>query len=164
MALASILLLLLLFAVLSIATLESNILEFKSANADQRKYRLINAGKQQLQLVSQRLPAGCLIQPVTTLHLINQSLKSWRQASCAGNFQTFLYYYVIEQLGNDVCSRVEHSIADYYRITLLIEDNAQDGLIAILQSIDIKPVLANQRCHAKERTVVAGQQTITLLV
>ena len=164
LALASMLLLLLVFATLSLTTLESNIIELKSAAAFQRKFVLVNAGQRQLQLAGSHLSAGCLIPAVATQRLINQPLSSWRQISCAGNFQTFLYYYVIEQLGNDVCARIGDGIASYYRYTLLIEDTAQDGIKAILQSIIIKPVLTKQRCHGNEHIAVAGQQTIQLLV
>ncbi|MES2218480.1 MAG: hypothetical protein V4501_08705 [Pseudomonadota bacterium] len=153
MALISVLLFMLVFALFSWCALENNLLEMKMNYAVWHKNQIIAAGKQQLAAIEQHLPEHCRVGTGMASQLFDQPLAGWRDKSCAGNFQAFLYYYVIESLGSAAC-------VAYYRITLLIVDAQQVEMRAVLQSTLVQTSFAHPDCHGK----ISGRQTFHILM
>lgn len=107
----------------------------------------------------QRALPFCVI-PITSIFDLQKKPLSWWQSSqtCAGIFQTLQYHYVIESLGEDVCSIVQaqpQAVADYYRITLFAKKNL---LMVFLQSTVVVPKKGSKQCEGKSHWVIQGRQ------
>lgn len=107
----------------------------------------------------------CLIPLSIDQDWSNHDISWWQSQSCAGNFQSMQYYYVIELLGNDACAHpkeVKGSIAVYYRLTLMGRKENQDTQ-AIVQSTFIKPESISSQCEGSPHLVSTGRQTWRVL-
>lgn len=93
--------------------------------------------------------------------LLAKPLAWWRSsATCAGNFQSFEYYYVVESVGNDACANLTNQsvTVDYFRITVLVKPNKTKHKI-YLQSTLIKASKIVQPCIGLQHQVTLGRQT-----
>jgi hypothetical protein len=91
----------------------------------------------------------CLIPQTETNQLITKSLAWWQSAeTCAGNFQRFKYYYVVEPLGDDACASIENTqaTAAYFRMTLLLQST-------VVRASDLQ-----QLCEGAHHLVKMGRQ------
>ncbi len=169
LALITVLIFLQVLAVLGLYALEMSLLEEKmSRHSWQRQFALVAAEEALHRAeaeVDHGLPA-CQIPVTPTNELVTWSLAQWQSSiSCAGNFSTLQYYYVIEFLGKDNCADIKQSgyatkkiTADYFRITLLITTLAHDAEV-MLQSTIVKPSDVSQTCHGTEHVVSVGRQS-----
>jgi Tfp pilus assembly protein PilX len=109
------------------------------------------------QLVSE-IP-HCIVPQAEASQLIAKSLAWWQSAeTCAGNFQGFKYYYVVEPLGDDSCASIENiqATAAYFRITLFL--NANSDAKIFLQSTVIRASDWQQLCQGTHHLVKLGRQ------
>jgi Tfp pilus assembly protein PilX len=164
MAMISVLLFLLMFSLLSLSAMESNILERKMYYASWRKLQMLSAGRQIMAGISQQLPSQCMIKPTPVSQLLAQSFTSWQHSSCVGNMQAFLYYYVIEPLGSDACGQLLNANADYYRITLLLVDAQHITVKTVMQNTVAQPAPVRQECKSTIRMMTSGVQTTRILL
>jgi Tfp pilus assembly protein PilX len=164
MALISVLLFLLIFSLLSLTAIESNIVERKIYYANWRKQQMVTAGQQIMAQISQQVPSHCMIKPTPVSQLLAQSFTSWQHSSCVGNMQAFLYYYVIEPLGSDACGQLLNANADYYRITLLLVDAQHITVKTVMQNTVAQPAPVRQECKSTIRMMTGGVQTTRILL
>lgn len=144
--------------------LQMNTLEIKMNHDAWVQFSMRSLSEQALSKVEMQIDGNlqnCKI-PVTG-DLSTKSISWWQSvSSCAGNFQTFAYYYRVELLGEDPCAYLENEgqqvSVDYFRLTLLglLETNKTTLL---LQSTFIKPhVGATLGCHETAHHVTMGRQ------
>jgi hypothetical protein len=156
------------FALLSIAVLQNNILAARMTRNEWIKNNLMYGASQQLAIIANQPVGLCLIKTMPTQWLIQQPLSVWQNASCAGNFHSFKYYYVVETLGNDNCTHIKdtavNTIATYYRITLLMIDVNYPGIKTIFQSTQVTPGSTSGVCQGTIRIIANGLQTLHKLV
>jgi Tfp pilus assembly protein PilX len=115
---------------------------------------------------SKQTQPSCLVQTISSEDLKSEPISWWKNASCAGVFQSIQYYYVVESLGEDSCAHIKQSrsiAADYYRITLLGLDN-NNGAKQLLQSTVVKAALQSHLCDGAVHLVDAGMQSLHALV
>ena len=105
---------------------------------------------------------SCLIPTTASADLVNRSLSDWQSSvSCAGNFQAFQYYYVVEYLEEDPCALIESVspalTAYYYRLTLIgwLGDTK-----TMLQSTVVTPRNTGVLCDGEKRIVTIGRQRL----
>jgi Tfp pilus assembly protein PilX len=148
-------------ALLSLYAIESNQLTSRLTTQYWQKYQLLNTAKQILQSVNsqtQITTPTCTIPMQSTSSLIKQSTQWWKTVSCAGNFQSFQYYYAIEPLGIKTCARIEKQAVDLFRMDLLVIAKSAKQKI-LLQSIIAKSGSTEATCITGESDPVSpGQQ------
>src|SRR5579862_9378085 len=116
-------------ALLSWVSVQAVLLEQKMVQADFQRHILFVAGEAALAKVENIFSGSqptCLIPPITAQELLAKPLSWWHSSlTCAGIFQAFQYYYVVEALGEDACANIMDSQAraDYYRITLFMQSH-----------------------------------------
>lgn len=150
-------------SLLSWYTVENVLLEIKTTRNFIKQQRLLNQAELFLDQIEQevlvQLPS-CQIPPMNPEAYKSQSIAWWQSVSCAGNFQRFQYYYVIESLGADPCAYLAHdkSWADYYRITLFVSTESIQSNV-FLQSTVVLPIQYAQQCNEKQHAVQLGRQS-----
>lgn len=158
MILFLVLMMLQILSLFSWVALHAILLEKKSMQAELQNHDLHNISEvilAQIENQLAQLPVNCVISEVEPTVLVNKPLAWWQSAqTCAGNFQTFQYYYVIESLGNDACAVVANTSfsADYYRITLLVSN-------LFLQSTVIEASNRMIACADQSHAVKQGRQS-----
>jgi Tfp pilus assembly protein PilX len=166
-ALLAVLIFLEVFALLSLFALQQQ--EWNSQLTKRLKIR--NTGlvlaEQTLTTIENHLlitDPACLI-PTTPAPILNRkSLAWWRSVSCAGNFQAFQYYYVVEFMGMDACATVageadkmETPVA-YYRVTLAFTPLSDPDLKWLLQSTMVRRATSDAVCTGPSHAVPLGRQ------
>jgi Tfp pilus assembly protein PilX len=135
-------------------------------NTDQNKV-FVNA-EEVLNLIEAKIMKEiphCLIPLTASYELMTKPLEWWQSPErCAGIFQFFEYYYVVEKLGVEVCINiaslektvVKDSVGEYFRITLLGFDK-KNASREMLQSTIITLDNALQPCDSGHRIVLGRQ-------
>ncbi|MEO8402079.1 MAG: hypothetical protein ABI597_09855 [Gammaproteobacteria bacterium] len=142
---------------------ENVLLEIKTSRNFIKQSRLLNHAELFLEQIEQevlvQLPS-CQISPMNPEATMNQTITWWQSVSCAGNFQRFQYYYIVESLGADPCAYLAHnrSSADYYRITLFFTSESIQSKV-FLQSTIVLPIQLSQQCNEKRHEVQLGRQS-----
>jgi Tfp pilus assembly protein PilX len=150
--------------VLGVCALESSWIENKMAQMAWQKHIQLGLSEQILRLIEQNLQTqapACLIARSIANDISSQPISWWEQQSCAGNFQSFQYYYVVEYLGEDSCAHIRQRrgvAAEYYRITTLIS-NRDKTQVALLQSHVVKPGNGSDECDGGMHQVEIGRQS-----
>ena len=145
--------------------LENNLFAAKQLQSDWRRVQLTSAAWQLQTHFEELLPKRCFIQPKPAQFFRRQTLAVWRQASCTGNFQSFLYYYVIEPMGHSSCTQMANRQAEFYRITQFIRAaNPAHNVQMTLQSTVAKAGEISPPCHGLRQEISPGRQTITPLL
>jgi hypothetical protein len=106
----------------------------------------------------------CLISITPTSELMSKPLDWWQSsACCAGVYQFYQYYYVIEKLGVKACvnrapfgEAARNTIGECMRITLLAMDKKNEAR-EMLQSTIITLDNVMQPCEA-DHYLVLGRQ------
>jgi Tfp pilus assembly protein PilX len=127
------------------------------------RYRMTMAVNEIVQNVEQNVlsfPQNCVISVLPVNEIIKKPLSWWNQQSCAGNFHSIQYYYVLESLGVNSCAHIRQSsaVADYYRLTFLAKDEAGSAEM-IVQSTLVKVAKISEPCKNKVHQVDAGRQS-----
>lgn len=144
------------FSAFGLYALENSLLEMKMNKLVVQQKQHFFAAESFLRAIEEKLD-GCII-PVTPVHeLTVQPLSWWQAQGCAGDSDLFQYYYVIEELGQDVGACVNNMAANYWRITLLSTFKTDPDRRVILQSTVIKPD-NRQHCSQESRVVLSGRQ------
>lgn len=169
LALITALIFLQIIAILGLYAVQSAIQAEKMSRLDWRQNINFMAAEQVLQLVESNLLRGipdCVIPVIPQDEMIKKSLSWWQSpARCAGNFQLFQYYYVVEKLGIDACANIDQfNTSDYkncaiayFRITLLIIDKNIDTR-ELLQSTVVTPDNAVLSCTGDHHRLTLGRQ------
>lgn len=155
-------------AILGIYAVESALQAEKMSRLDWQQNTIFAISEQILRLVenhAQQDISNCLIPMMPQDDLLSKTLDWWQLPShCAGNFQLFQYYYVMEKLGGDPCADIVHfdlplkrSLAMYYRISLFILDKKHEAK-EILQSTLITLDNAVLSCEGNHHPVFLGRQ------
>lgn len=127
-----VLIMMIILGMMSVYTAESVLLERKMARMNWQHETLYNAAKIQLNDVEKRLPMECSIPIIEQQVSMNASIDWWvLHARCAGNFQLFQYYYLIEYSGSGALN------AAHYRVSMLMLDK-NSGQSVRLQSYVIQ--------------------------
>lgn len=98
---------------------------------------------------------NCFIHISNPAVFSRQPLNWWLAHACHGYFKNIHYYYVIENLGEDVCTRIKNKpdlIAKYQRITLFSKISNQAHVI--LQSTIAKAKKTDGICSDKQKHIV----------
>jgi hypothetical protein len=163
-ALIIVLLFMQMLAMLSWYALNNVLFSVKSVNNQIQENLLLNSALEVLQKIEiasvAELPA-CLIAPTTMTELQSKSEKWWQSTlTCAGIFQEFKYYYVVEPLDPDPCANVEHSkvAAAYFRLTLFFSSSL-DKTRLFLQSTLVRPNSVQLTCQSAQHVVKLGRQS-----
>lgn len=158
--LLAVLILLQILAILSLSVMHMAWLETIQSRNSVHKYIIqenANVALNQIETNLNQILSMCTINGITTQELLSHSLDWWKK-TCAGNFQTFQYYYVVENLGIDSCTLIESSPnkkAHYYRITLLgLKQNAK----IMLQNTIVLPDDDLFHCEGQLHRVTKGRQ------
>lgn len=142
-ALIIVLLLLTLLSILAMDDLESNFIETQLIAHDwqQRKIKAVaDSLLQSLEVKTQHQAVSCQI-PITDHYtMMHRTTAWWQEASCAGNYQAFEYYYVIE---NFPCHGL---FTGCYRITLLVQ-NSQN----LLEKVMLQRILLKKNGPKRQR-------------
>lgn len=139
----------------------------KTSEMIKQHYQIFNTAVNILHQAGQDLVTTipqCLISPVDQQQLLTKSIDWWQSdKTCAGNFQRFKYYYVVEALGDDPCASIENigSTANYFRLTLFVSSPSHIKLF--LQSTVIRPSDLRQQCQGQSHLVRVGPQAWTEL-
>ncbi|MDR3491842.1 MAG: hypothetical protein P4M12_07375 [Gammaproteobacteria bacterium] len=162
--LALVLVFIFIFAVLSVWALNLCLLANKLSHNQFHKLSISMAAEEVLKNAEAHLnksdTISCNIPMTTTQELLHHSLTWWQSSvSCAGNFQHFQYYYVIEFLGYDPCALVGQSSASYFRVTVLATTQKKLGARVFLQSTFVKPNKIALVCAGNKYSISAGRQT-----
>lgn len=150
-------------ALLSLYTLESSVIEKKTLYAMIENQKMRNALNKMIKNsedeVQHTLPA-CIVPRMSQEELILKPILWWESQTCSGNFQSIQYYYIVESLGEDVCSHIKQKrgqIAEYFRITLCAYlHNGRDRIL--IQSTIIRPLLMSHECKETVHIVEPGRQ------
>jgi len=165
-ALLMVLIFMLIISLLGLCMLQMAIFETKQSQLIWQRNEVRFAAEQALRIVEDNLQVYvpyCVIPVATVAQLLSYSLRWWQSPqSCAGNFQTFQYYYVVELLGNDPCGYIQldlqKSFATYLRITLL---GVSGDTRILLQSTIVKSSRAGDdslSCDSVSHVVNVGRQ------
>lgn len=105
---------------------------------------------------------NCMI-PVSLPSEISQKPFSWWQLNaCSGNLNEILYYYVVENLGNDACALMEKYdinqvvTVGFYRITLFSMMKPQTVIIQSTWALNAQD--ENFSCKTEPHSVQLGRQ------
>lgn len=141
LALFIVLIFLQIFVLLGLYALEKSRLDMKMSGEVWQNYLMQNAAEEVLKKIEiqhEQYPQNCIIPATSTQFLQKQSIDWWR-SFCFEPYSSYLFFYVIEPLGEDSCAQTEDNrSADYYRITLLEYVQSLDAKL-LLQSTIIKP-------------------------
>jgi Tfp pilus assembly protein PilX len=173
LVLIAVLIFLEIFSILGLYELQANLWEskltqrfwVKSVMGSAAKATLAKAENNLLQSLS-----NCKIQTTSASTLASHEIAWWHAVSCAGIFRMFQYYYVIEFLGNDPCAYLQGidessaSIAEYYRITVLIASLHDPGQKVMLQSSIVRPAMQDRICNTRRHGVTQGRQMMRELI
>lgn len=157
----TVLMLMMVLSLFGLHFLDMALLEIKQNDSMLRKLQLTELSEQALSLAEKQDVKPCLIQSILPQILRDNPLSWWQsQATCAGNFQLFKYYYVVESLGADPCAYIEINsqklTANYFRITLM---GTQDDAKMVLQSTIAQPILGSSlHCATESHAVFPGRQ------
>lgn len=101
----------------------------------------------------------CQIESTALAELSAAPLSWWQSNGCAGQSDSFQYYYVVEHLGENVCAAIEKTeeiSADYYRITVL---GLQNKSRKILQATTVLSSGHKVMCEGSVQSVSLGRQS-----
>ncbi len=161
----AILLFLQIFTLLGLYALESSRIAIKTNNEaieNNQISELINQVLKKIESNAEIYTPSCIINDATMDEIKSKPLSWWEQVSCAGNFQSIQYYYVVELLGKDACAQLHDAVAEYERITLFTITEKKEARLQ--QSTIIKPVIdTSTHCEQTVRQVVAGRQSWCIL-
>lgn len=88
----------------------------------------------------------------------------WRRYGCRIENTAYLYYVVVESLGNDPCgllSEIQQGYADtasYYRVSMAEMSESGPSIKLLMQATMIMPQNQVYQCHALPHHVTAGLQ------
>ena len=137
-----VLLFLAVFAVLALSSIRMNTMELKMVRNDWQKQMILNTSEFLLNKVAREFDPSssqCIDHIGPNIVLAKQPVSWWKSVSCAGNFQRFTYYYVIESLG-----------VDYFRVSMLVSTDEHQNERVILQSVIVKTNIAMSRQSWRE--------------
>ncbi|MHB1947308.1 MAG: hypothetical protein ACYCQI_04245 [Gammaproteobacteria bacterium] len=164
-ALLVVLLFMQIIAIFGLYALQMAILETKQAQLTWRRNEIRSFAEQALYTAENNLQINvphCVIPVTPVAQILSYPLSWWRSPqSCAGNFQTFQYYYRVELVGNDPCGYIQlypqKNFATYFRITLL---GVSGDTKILLQSTIIKPNRGDDSssCSSVSHVVSIGRQ------
>jgi hypothetical protein len=160
-ALISVLVFLEIFAVITVFCLHSASWELTLATARFEKNKMSQSARTILQNVEFLAETSACYIPVTPAYqLSSQPIAWWEKHSCAGNFNLFQYYYVVEPLQDDSCALLDTGRAAHYsRITLLTMLKADHRIKMILQSSVITAGNVLPHCESALHAVKLGRQS-----
>lgn len=144
--------------------LQTSSLEVLTSHKAQLKLDFINKTEQALKTLEAQTNEqlfACQIPIMSLSELAAKPIPWWEAQSCAGNFQSIQYYYVVELLGEDKCAHIKWTrgkVADYYRITLLGFDQKTKNSL-MLQSTIIKAQVVSEECEKDMHQVELGRQS-----
>ncbi len=165
-ALISVLIFLEIFAVITMFCLHSASWELKLSEARFEKNNMSQAARtilQNAELLTEN-PA-CQIPMTSAYRLSQQPLTWWEMHSCAGNFNLFQYYYVVESLADDPCAVLNTGrTAHYSRITLLTLLKADHKIKMLLQSSVITAGSVMPHCETTVHAVKLGRQSSRAII
>jgi len=169
LALITALIFLQIIAILGIYAVQSTIFAEKMSRLAWQHNQSVTAAEYVLHLAETQAQAGiaeCVIPTTSSNELVSKPLSWWQSfKDCAGNFQLFEYYYVIEKLGEDGCAYIKLAnyemlnkySANYSRITLLLTDKKNE-VREMLQSTLVTLDNARLNCDTGYHPVVLGRQ------
>jgi hypothetical protein len=165
-ALISLLIFLEIFAVITLFCLHSASWEIKLAQARFEKNKMSQAAHTILQNVEFLTETAACRVPITSAYQLSLQPSSWwEKHSCAGNFNLFQYYYVIERLQLDPCALLHTGrLAQYSRITLLTVLKADHRVKMILQSSVITAGGVSAHCETGLHNVNSGRQSLREII
>lgn len=154
-----------LFALLGLYGLQAARIGF-IANRDAWQYKQYkNTALAALSAVESKLMTDkitCQIPVTAPVILSKKSLEWWESTSCSGNLAGNQYHYLLEFLGKDACAVIApsntESIAEYYRITLLLLPEKRINMKVILQSTVAIAVSKMPACQERTHFVKVGRQ------
>lgn len=165
-ALIIVLIFLQIIALLGIYSVESVIQAEKMSRLNAKQVLTFIQAEQILSLIEKnflKTIPSCIIPQTPPSVLMSEPFNWWQsQERCAGIFQLFQYYYVIEKLDVDACIKMtfldpdRHDIGKYYRITLLTIDKKNEAR-EMLQSTIITLDNTLQRCDSDEDIFIGRQ-------
>jgi hypothetical protein len=165
-ALFSVLIFLEIFAVLTVFCLHSVSWEIKLTQARFEKSKMSQAARTILQSVEFLTEnSSCVISFTSAFQLSLQPLSWWESHSCAGNFNLFQYYYIVEPLQEDACALLSSGKpAQYSRVTLLTVLKADPSIKMILQSSVITAGSEPAHCESALHNVNLGRQNLREII
>lgn len=157
------------FMLLGLFALQSHLWLNRNSRQFMFKQDMKQAAEYQLQQAEKQLIQShlyCHIPITAAAILVAKTTSWWQSVSCAGNFQSFQYYYVVESLGDDICADVDQSqsVASYFRITLLMMSKLTSAQHIVLQSTVIKSHAITSLCMGSHHRVMVGRQSSRELV
>lgn len=111
-------------------------------------------------VLSKELP--CRVSPITISELREKSKQWWYQHACYYSLNENVYYYIVEDLGEDSCAIIANHpgmIAHYYQITLIDKLKASKP-VYFVQSVLVKGVVHPLSCDKQLHYVTIGRQHI----
>lgn len=146
-------------ALMSIYTLTHYQLQLRLSSQAQLRTRMLQATEALLKPSATLFLEDCPIAKTAWQSLWRQSVAWWQAQACAGNFQDFRYYYVVETLANDPCASVTETLtARYYRLSLRVIAQQDANMKVIVQTTWVAGEKATAVCQGIRHSVPSGRQ------
>lgn len=153
------------YALLGISALEQVFLEQKLL-VDQKSARLLfNEAESTLARLAasvDELSQICSISHFPRREQKRPALQWWLSHSCSDKWSLFRAYYVVEKLGADPCAQIRGGKASgalYYRLTLLLMKEQDEGQRVALQTTVVRESPNLEHCDRQPHSVDLGAQS-----